>query len=648
MMVMTKKKGTGRCRLLRLRLRLGLCPLSSRPLAPHSVDASCCCSKAAARLPLRFVLARVQSLLRAAAPAVAQPPATSPDCQAKGDANLSLSPAAAALPHSDGGGGVLFRKVVVVGVDDEVVARSEQADARPGSKCDIIDELIDEDPDASRQRELVEDSRQLVRLSRPFAHPEAPLTDGAARAMSAGAEACAADRTNGGGILMPTEEEVHRLASYLGMDVRADADCLWIAEEALLAPLPEGWAVARDEKQRAYYVNKAENISQWAHPLDAVYVALFHKTRAATRPSAAAELLAGDAQPRPIAAAGAWLRRKQHVLSSAGTAPAGLFVLAAQAAASMKGWQWDGDCAPATRLPLPLPPDVPRPLVPAVRMLCDGGCRADGARAALRPDDVERMARYLGLVLPDDAALAWLAKVACLAPVPSPWRVGLDPDGGAFFLHPGLSLVSLHHPLDAFFGSLIAAERMVMSQAEDDGSGQHASAPGSPHRTVSGTAGSGGWCEFIDEDTDAYFHNFCSGTTTYVRPWPEWCAGEKFGAGGPADAASPLLSLGGLPSATLLLQELRRASAAPIGEPEASARPPMLLALPHVAYLGRHELRLCALLVRQLVSAQSARLVTALSVREAQTDLEAELSIRAEAAAAQVRVAASSASSRWW
>ncbi len=44
----------------------------------------------------------------------------------------------------------------------------------------------------------------------------------------------------------PSEEEIKEYAKYLGMDVEADADLLYIAEWALTAPCPDGWTVHLD------------------------------------------------------------------------------------------------------------------------------------------------------------------------------------------------------------------------------------------------------------------------------------------------------------------------------------------------------------------------------------------------------------------
>ena len=92
------------------------------------------------------------------------------------------------------------------------------------------------------------------------------------------------------------------MALYLGMDPSSalDSQLMWIAEEALLAPLPDGWhratvAVNLTERERAlsprelaerpqaayYWHESARHETQWHHPLDEFYRSLFRKERAA-------------------------------------------------------------------------------------------------------------------------------------------------------------------------------------------------------------------------------------------------------------------------------------------------------------------------------------------------------------------------------
>ena len=53
----------------------------------------------------------------------------------------------------------------------------------------------------------------------------------------------------------------------LGMDPAADADLLWVAEQALAAPVPANWEVHVDEASGApYYANALTGVSTWEYP----------------------------------------------------------------------------------------------------------------------------------------------------------------------------------------------------------------------------------------------------------------------------------------------------------------------------------------------------------------------------------------------
>jgi hypothetical protein len=50
-------------------------------------------------------------------------------------------------------------------------------------------------------------------------------------------------------------QEVYEFADYLGMDVNEDQDFLWIAVEAMFAPLPRNWQEFENESGQIYYYN---------------------------------------------------------------------------------------------------------------------------------------------------------------------------------------------------------------------------------------------------------------------------------------------------------------------------------------------------------------------------------------------------------
>eukprot|EP00698_Gefionella_okellyi_P016006 TRINITY_DN4556_c0_g1_i1.p1 TRINITY_DN4556_c0_g1~~TRINITY_DN4556_c0_g1_i1.p1 ORF type:complete len:1040 (+),score=375.83 TRINITY_DN4556_c0_g1_i1:43-3120(+) len=74
----------------------------------------------------------------------------------------------------------------------------------------------------------------------------------------------------------PTPEEIEEYAKWLGMDLKVDQDLLWIAREALKAPLPPGWKPCKTgENGDLYYFHFQTGESTWDHPSDDHYKKLY-------------------------------------------------------------------------------------------------------------------------------------------------------------------------------------------------------------------------------------------------------------------------------------------------------------------------------------------------------------------------------------
>eukprot|EP00929_Paragymnodinium_shiwhaense_P078027 TRINITY_DN4034_c0_g1_i1.p1 TRINITY_DN4034_c0_g1~~TRINITY_DN4034_c0_g1_i1.p1 ORF type:complete len:532 (-),score=137.19 TRINITY_DN4034_c0_g1_i1:15-1610(-) len=71
--------------------------------------------------------------------------------------------------------------------------------------------------------------------------------------------------------LKPSGPELIAYARYLGIDPVADHDLLWIATEALEAPLPSEWTEHFDSNDRVFYYNATTKVSSWTHPLEHEY-----------------------------------------------------------------------------------------------------------------------------------------------------------------------------------------------------------------------------------------------------------------------------------------------------------------------------------------------------------------------------------------
>ena len=102
--------------------------------------------------------------------------------------------------------------------------------------------------------------------------------------------------------------DVLEYAEYLGMDIKEDAHLLWIADEALQAPEPQGWEQRLDPKGGVYYYHPTTGMSLNQHPLDhhyqqfylqmkAQYDAMYQGNTAAANAGPALE----QSEPEPVA-----------------------------------------------------------------------------------------------------------------------------------------------------------------------------------------------------------------------------------------------------------------------------------------------------------------------------------------------------------
>eukprot|EP00897_Mesotaenium_endlicherianum_P006287 jgi/Mesen1/5687/ME000288S04902 len=69
----------------------------------------------------------------------------------------------------------------------------------------------------------------------------------------------------------PTQEDILEYAKWLGMELPAETELLWIAREGLKAPLPDNWKPCRTDEDEIYYFNFSTGQSVWDHPCDDYY-----------------------------------------------------------------------------------------------------------------------------------------------------------------------------------------------------------------------------------------------------------------------------------------------------------------------------------------------------------------------------------------
>lgn len=58
------------------------------------------------------------------------------------------------------------------------------------------------------------------------------------------------------------------MAEYLGIRILSEPHLLWIVEEAIEAPLPEGWTSHQDSASRTFFCHAESGVTRWDHPLD--------------------------------------------------------------------------------------------------------------------------------------------------------------------------------------------------------------------------------------------------------------------------------------------------------------------------------------------------------------------------------------------
>lgn len=69
-------------------------------------------------------------------------------------------------------------------------------------------------------------------------------------------------------ILPQLSEELISMCEYLGIGIISEPNMIWIASDALKAPLPVNWTAQKDSQGRTYFYNQLTNQSRWEHPLD--------------------------------------------------------------------------------------------------------------------------------------------------------------------------------------------------------------------------------------------------------------------------------------------------------------------------------------------------------------------------------------------
>ena len=94
-----------------------------------------------------------------------------------------------------------------------------------------------------------------------------------------------------------TPAEVLEYGDWLGMDRDGHRHLMWIAREALKAPLPEHWKLCQSPTEDLFYFHFKSGQSSWDHPSDVSFQALFQRYKDTPAPTVACE--ADDAASSP-------------------------------------------------------------------------------------------------------------------------------------------------------------------------------------------------------------------------------------------------------------------------------------------------------------------------------------------------------------
>ena len=314
--------------------------------------------------------------------------------------------------------------------------------------------------------------------------------------------------------LSPPSKKILQFAEYLGMDMETDREYLWIAEECLYASLPKGWCQARDGVTNRYYYwsEEAPEKRQWEHPLDPLFRALFIQLKA--EKNQREEELHGDdillvSTQRKLQKKRLSLVRPLSARSDAsGTLAKGIDLeLLRQSFTSNEILEKIRDQERdklQQKVPTPMDPPpkqglmqalfsrssstkvIPSGDIPAqdpnenegspetvltkeekiksmgisialasIRLLPEMKPRPFPKRNVIDHSFLTEFATYIGIKLPRDANLMWIAKLAVLAPVPKDWRICSNEYTQETYYGSETTLeICKNHPLDQFFALL--------------------------------------------------------------------------------------------------------------------------------------------------------------------------------------------------
>lgn len=313
--------------------------------------------------------------------------------------------------------------------------------------------------------------------------------------------------------LAPPSKKILQFAEYLGMDPDTDREYFWIAEECLYASLPKGWRQARDgvTKRNYYWSEEDPQNRQWEHPLDPLFRALFIQLKAEKNQreeeNHGDDILLVATQRKLLKKRLGLVRPLSARSDSSGTLAKGIGLELLRQ--SFSGEEILEKLREQERKNVPQPTQppfdqqpkpgffqtlfsrgssykiIPSADVSAVKsedsehseldLTKEEKMRSIGVSIALasirllpeiNPRPYPKLnvidhhfllefAAYIGIALPRDADLMWIAKLAALAPVPDDWRLCYNEyTNETYYVSEATLEITKNHPLDQFFALL--------------------------------------------------------------------------------------------------------------------------------------------------------------------------------------------------
>jgi|UniRef100_A0A7S4GHD2 centrosomal protein CEP164 len=243
----------------------------------------------------------------------------------------------------------------------------------------------------------------------------------------------------------PSEKEVQDYGQWLGLDLNTEKDLMWLAKEALMAPLPPYWRPCNTQDGEVYYFNFATGESIWDHPMDSLFKRFVPLERSRL------QKCRDSGNPYEVTQA--------YIHATIGAFLAHLCPPELQQSLMREQNQ---DQAAAY---------IPQP--GTVFEYEGGGYSAvlDDNADNYQPTDQEiaDYARWLGISMDDEEDLLWIAKDGLTTPLPDPWRPCKTNTGDLYYFNFGTGESAWEHPMDEFFKKLVILERDKLQKCKQEG-----------------------------------------------------------------------------------------------------------------------------------------------------------------------------------